>query len=33
VDTFGLNASSLSMADMLLFDPFVNNNVLNVTLM
>jgi len=33
VATFGQNASFKSKADMLLLDPFVNNNELNVTLM
>ena len=29
--TFGLDASSYSKANMLLLDPFVNNNALNVS--
>jgi len=31
--TFGLDKSLQSKTGMLLFDPFVNNSVLNVTLM
>jgi len=33
VATFGLDASSWSKLGMLLLDPFVNNNALNVTVM